>query len=560
MKSVIKNLSQGLNKMQLKKTLMTHGITWSDVFTMLLWALLLSIPASYEPHHFAKTLFGTALCTSLAYSSVTYMLVRRKKGIKLAVYIVLMALFTIETFTYIRFGSRLNPAILTLILQTSWREIQEFTEVYFFSCETALMLVAICVACFCFSYLQRIISSSCRKPSWLLSVTVLPLCLLGFFQPWLLPEELPMGQTTVSEMLISIDFVREKHAEIEEIERHINRINILSQPAKEEAPVIVFVIGESFNRRHSNLYGYPLLTTPFLTNKEREGSLILFSEVRSPARSTSSAMRYLFSLKGCGAETIEGERYVLVPALFRKAGYRVAYFDNQFTRGTGGETDYTCAYFLNPQLISRSCFDYRNNEIEIYDADFIDKYKDRFYKTEKSLNIIHLYGQHFAANKRYPQSFGRFKASDIKRNDLTENEKTAIAEYDNATLYNDSVVGNIIREFEDVDAVAIYLSDHGEQVYEGKNHYFGRWNFSHLTEESKDHIYHVPMFVWGSDSFRQKHRDVWDKLTAAKNMRLCSADIPFMLLDIASVVSNYNNAPRSPLKKGFKEHETIIED
>ena len=84
-------------------------------------------------------------------------------------------------------------------------------------------------------------------------------------------------------------------------------------------------------------------------------------------------------------------------------------------QGPRGGADYSCDYFLSPKYIHNNCFDYRNEDLEKYDADFILRYKSLFAKGGKALNIIHLKGQHIKFNRRYPQSYSYFKSEDIQR-------------------------------------------------------------------------------------------------------------------------------------------------
>ena len=49
---------------------------------------------------------------------------------------------------------------------------------------------------------------------------------------------------------------------------------------------------------------------------------------------------------------------------------------------------------------------------------------------------------------------------------LTEEMRDDIAHYDNATRYNDHVLEQIIRLYEGQRTVVVYLSDHGEEVYD----------------------------------------------------------------------------------------------
>ena len=74
-------------------------------------------------------------------------------------------------------------------------------------------------------------------------------------------------------------------------------------------------------------------------------------------------------------------------------------------------------------------------------------------------------GQHYTYEIRYPSEFKRFSASNYS-GDLTDAEREIVAHYDNATLYNDYVVDNVIKQFEDKNCILVYFSDHGEEIYE----------------------------------------------------------------------------------------------
>ena len=48
---------------------------------------------------------------------------------------------------------------------------------------------------------------------------------------------------------------------------------------------------------------------------------------------------------------------------------------------------------------------------------------------------------------------------------LSDAEQQSVADYLNATRYNDLVVDHIIRLFEKRNAIVLYFADHGEEVY-----------------------------------------------------------------------------------------------
>lgn len=103
-----------------------------------------------------------------------------------------------------------------------------------------------------------------------------------------------------------------------------------STPCTFRSPEIVLILGESYNKHHAALYGYPLPTTPRLSQEEAAGRLYPFTDVVSPANFTVKAMHLLFSFASQDRQTAWCDT-PLFPALFRRAGYDTLMFDNQTT-------------------------------------------------------------------------------------------------------------------------------------------------------------------------------------------------------------------------------------
>ena len=518
----------------------------------------MSLPASYEPHHFAKALFIGAFIQSLAYVLLLWFLFRKYVGIKKIVFTVLFVLFFIETFTYFRFDSRFNPSILTIILQTSVQEISEFIKTFIFS-YSILFFIFLTVIIYYILFILLFNYTKVIGYLHKLQLLILSANILFGLSLFVLPLPFPLGHNTVNELLVSINFVRNKHQEIEIMKQMLRKIEIYDSSETDIAPVIVLVIGESFNKYHSSLYGYNLPTSPYLEKERDMGQLIVYSNAKSPTNGTSFAMRYVFTLKSCDNDSSFERQCILMPGVFRKADYSVHYFDNQYTRSSGGALDYSCGYFLNPQYINDLCFDYRNTETTQYDGDFIEKYKNHFSKKSKSLNIIHLMGQHFDAENRYPDSFRIFDYHHISNSNLEQSQRQKVAVYDNATRYNDYVLSKIIHYFSDTDAIVVYFSDHGEQIYDGKKHYFGRSFGSIHDEETIKNVYEVPFIIWYSPLFKEKHLEKCQALVDSKDDMICIDDIPYLLFDLAGIDFNYSCKQRSFINHSYDPHQTVYE-
>ena len=67
-----------------------------------------------------------------------------------------------------------------------------------------------------------------------------------------------------------------------------------------------------------------------------------------------------------------------------------------------------------------------------------------------------------------------------------------MSEYDNATLYNDSIVDQIVRRFANEDAIVIYVPDHGEECFEGSRGFICRNHSAAIDYDLAHYEFEVP--------------------------------------------------------------------
>lgn len=310
---------------------------------------------------------------------------------------------------------------------------------------------------------------------------------------------------------------------------------------------IIYVIGESFSRNRSSLYGYPYDTNPLMAKEFTDSSLIIFDNVISFSVYTQRVYRTMLSTYNMQDDK-PFESYPLLPAIMKKAGYKVAYLDNQqsIANGVG---DAACTYFLGEYQIRGYCFDMYNDDIEAFDADFVNKYPSPYIDSgENSLTIYHLMGQHHAFNKRYPESFTHFTKADYENFEgLSQNGAKIMSEFDNATRYNDFTLHTIIDKIRDKTAILIYAPDHGEEAYD----------YREAGMRSLDgpitgiRLYHeVPVMIWMSDSFRHKYPIIVDGMRNNTHKAIYNSDLPHTILDIAGIYTDTFNPDVSLLRDG----------
>ena len=304
------------------------------------------------------------------------------------------------------------------------------------------------------------------------------------------------------------------------------------------SPNIVLIIGESYNRHHSSQYGYVMPTAPRQTKLEHKGRLVKYTDVVSPWNLTSFVFKHIFSLYTVGDKG-EWCDYPLFPELFRKAGYHVTFITNQFLpKAKEAVYDFSGGFFLNNPKLSAAQFDTRNTELHQYDEGLLEDYdKLQSQDTDNNLIIFHLLGQHVSYRQRSPKDRKKFKGDDYKelKPGLNARERQILADYDNAVLYNDSIVTEIVKKFENKDAIVIYVPDHGEECYEGDMHFFCRMHSAKVDARLAHAEFDIPMWIWCSRKYIRKRPEIFREVMASRNKRYMTDALPHMLLYLAGI-------------------------
>lgn len=319
---------------------------------------------------------------------------------------------------------------------------------------------------------------------------------------------------------------------------------------------IVWIIGESFNKHHSSLYGYPLLTNELLQKEVQTENLFVFSNVLTPHYTTAFVMQSIFSLKSQD-DDMSWAHTPLIPKIFRDGGYRTAFFSNQekIERQGGGfffQIELSSNFLADENVINK-CFDYSHNKIFQYDDDLIaDCYNEaNLQNSPCNLLIFHLSGQHFDYKDRYPESETFFSISDYAyRKELSNVQKRDIANYDNATKYNDKVITSIIDLYRNEDVIIIYTPDHGEEIHDYRN-FVSRGQPVELNAQLCKYLHEVPFVVWVSDKYKEMHKDVVSQLSRAINYPFMIDDMPHFLMDLAGISCEWYDPTRSLINENY---------
>lgn len=324
------------------------------------------------------------------------------------------------------------------------------------------------------------------------------------------------------------------------------------------SPEIVLILGESYNKHHAALYGYPLPTTPRLSQEEAAGRLYPFTDVVSPANFTVKAMHLLFSFASQDRQTAWCDT-PLFPALFRRAGYDTLMFDNQttFTLENDDVWDQEIRHFLYHPRLSPQLFTHCNADKYPFDEGLLADFdrQDLRFRNPLRLTIFHLMGQHVAYRNRFPAEAGYFTADSIPEYSTSglrrsRDERRIVADYDNAVRYNDRVVGEILDRCRTRDAVVVYLSDHGEEVFDYA-HRNGRIHDATLSPDCCRHQYEIPFMIWMSDRYRAARPELAAAIARAVDRPYMTDDLPHLLLDLAGLSCRWFDPTRSVVNDRF---------
>ena len=319
-----------------------------------------------------------------------------------------------------------------------------------------------------------------------------------------------------------------RHAEIKQ---KLNAHPVIIVENNQSIPYFCFILGESHARYHLSLYGYNLTTTPLLEKRARDKELYIFDDAICPLASTFESIKLMFTFCRYN-DSKPWHSYQNIFRILGKANYHSVWLSNQ---------EFTSSELSPSRLFAETCSEHHYTMIrDSVSSDFsrldeaILPLLDRTLKIrEKPLfHLIHLYGAHFQYADRYPHSFAKFSAED-ERTGLKLNMRQTQAYYDNAILYDDYIIDSIIKRYEKRDAIVLFLSDHGEEVYENKTKL--RWG--HDSWARSDYMVEVPMLLWISASLKEKRPDLVQRVEQSTSRPFMTDDTIYIIMDLLGITT-----------------------
>lgn len=416
-------------------------------------------------------------------------------------------------FCLSKYKSPISPEFVTVAMGTNPEEAKEFfslvldeTSTASLLAATALVLLVITLYVICEKRNQK----RSRGVVWA-AVSVLLLAVTAVTWNKELVE-VELGQVLCAA----------KPEEVVDLRKHKTHPVLTEQEIAHPANIVI-LLGESFSKSHSSLYGYQKQTNPRLSLYVEDSSMVVFSQAKSPATSTTQTFKYILNNHTRQDEEHGVKWYEstsIIEAL-QSAGYHATWISNQAENGI---------YDNLPSGHSKLCDEsYFSGGWSHYDDYLLSVNADSIKRRHpRNVFFFHFMGQHEVFKHRYPSTQTIFHPSDYP--EAKQQQRQNLADYDNATLYNDYVASEIIKEFASSESVVVYLSDHALDIYNSDDSYCGH---SRKTPESERYGLDVPFMVYVSASFDKRRPEVKEKLLAMRDKPLNTENLIHLVLDIA---------------------------
>ena len=487
--------------------------------------LLELLLSGYEKHRLYNALENLILAIGLLSLCRLIFPKRRWSLFQVVACIFILFIVLLEGAYFLILDAVFSPSAIFIAIETNVSESLEFAQDYFSYGVLFYVFVILVYGFFMIRYEALRISELNFK--WLYYVGVLG-AIIGLRHPLIYSQNLPFTLSTgiIDYLTTSYELNKQKS------NKYGGFTDVSADLSGDE--LYVFVIGESTNRNHMQIYGYGRETTPKLTAVQDE--LTIFKDVISSHAYTIASLTRALRL----TDKIKDGNII---QLLNAASFDTFWLSNQAPIG------------LYETLVTKIGMTAHNtkftsSETWFYKAPHDDVVLPHFKKVVKKegpkVIFVHLLGTHGAYYMRYPDNYKKFDP------DLRLSKNPKVDHYDNAVLYNDYIVREIINitRARDQKSFVLYFSDHGEEVFDEID-YAGHSVDQNITKN----MFEVPFVLWQSKAFQKEHNIEQDT-----DVKFSLEYLAHAIADLCGVQSNTVDYSRSLFNKSFESSPRIILD
>ena len=478
---------------------------------------------------------------------VPYVLTRRK-WLYVTVASLLFADGLINLFHWIVLKCPLNASSIFVFLNTNWSEASEFMAIKM----TPLLLLFIpYIALFIFT-IRHIPSLSFKAKGEIIVWSALWLFVAVFFTDNIVHQRfLRLAVPDVERAFVSFF---EESKEYKNLKTRA-LYNIDTKLTTNDSTLVVVIIGESCNRNHLSLYGYKRQTTPRL---QARNDIMVFNNVISANSNTlRSVMNFLTENNAERHRPLDSCTHIF--DIFHSSPYKSYWLSNQSPIGLWDNGVTSLAQNADIKtFVNITANSSKESTMTIsLDQRLFGPLLSALGDTAKhKLVFLHLMGCHTQYNKRYPRDFAKFEDKGDKRT-------RTVNTYDNAVLYNDFIVDSIFsmlnaysHTHNKIRISAIYLSDHGENVYDE-----GDYSGHDYSDRIPNANVEIPFIMWFSPSQREYAATHYPQLIERQNTPYMIDDLFHTIIDLGCIATPCFNKTRSIVNSDYDDtRPRLLED
>lgn len=434
------------------------------------------------------------------------------------IYLVILALLYVavcmtDVFCYQLYGFCVNPNVMEILLATDAGEVTEFINTGISLSHMAAPVGTVLVCAGLWWLLRRVRLSG--RAVLALSFPAMLCVALTARNYMSICDYTPPGK-------LALLFMREPMPSPSEFVTH-PQVNVNAPlPAN-----IVIVIGESFARKQSSVYGYDKPTNPLIGKMIADSCMLAFTNVESQEITTAASFRsFMSTFRGDNGPYYRNHNIV---ETMQAAGYKTFWLSNQSRVGVCDVQATAYARLCDAMQFSHAYSSMDKSIIDdallpMIDTQTADKAPLRCF-------FIHLMGSHSDFSKRYPENFARFSPDDYPGK--SEFCARTTAHYDNSLRFNDYIISQIIARFSSSETLLLYFSDHGLDFFDSSPDYCSHAKAA--VPQSVEAGRKIPFFIYFSEKYAAAHPHTIERLRKSTDVKWCTVDLIYTLMDITGI-------------------------
>lgn len=507
-----------------------------------------NVPILFDLKKATMATFNFFIAYLLLYFILRFVFKNNYRKILIFILTIILFLNATDLFLYANFSVQLTPELLNILFETNKNEAKEFI-LTFFNIRLSLIIFYILFSLVTFKFFYKL---KFFKTFLFFSISLFFLVQFSNIDG----NYYLRKKHIIKNIIHSYSRYRKEMIDLNNFLNNFENLtqNITSISNEQTEATYVLIIGESFTKYHSSLYGYQRNTNPNMKKLQEQGKLFTFEDVVSPHHFTRETLKKLVSTYAHDSNN-SFENSMNIIDIMKKAGFKTYWISNQEDfafRGAGlsaiaNRAD-NVAFTENNYVQDRGEKIYDEAILPLLENALNDK------STQKKFIILHLFGSHAAYKYRYPENFITFKLDDLPEffNDLQKKNKEIVNHYDNSLVYNDYIIGTIINKLMDTNSFILYLSDHGQTLYEDVN------DIASPIPTKTLRSVEIPMIFWASKDYLELHPEIISNLKLALKKPYNSEDIIYTLIDLCNLTYSEQIPEKSIINKNFKPKKRII--